>query len=505
MDDDNGAVDRLMADLTMAYRRRRRRHGERYGHLPWWSLSLAVHIALLMALGWARYGYIVEEPPRPPLAINLIPADREPKDSEPEPPEPEPPDPDTDLPEEPGPPSPLHPPDPGPKLPRDTRTVTGDARPTTADPSAASPTQILAVEARERGYAPSIFARRSSAGRSRAVGRRGGSTVHTERAVDAGLMWLAKVQERDGRWACKDWGGRDDYDVGMTSLALLALLGAGHTHQKGAFRSHVARGLAWLQAHQQTDGRFAWLTFYEQGMAAMAACEAFGLTRDLRFAEMAQAGLLYICRVQPEHGGFRYEGPVDKAGGDLSVTGWQILALRSGICAELDVPDEALERTRTFLANTARDDGGSAYVVRDPNSQPAMTAIGMLSRQFVGGEGYEDEIRAAAAYLIRYERRVRGPGRGKNRLVGDLYYTYYSTLAMFQFGGDHWLAWNRLFRDALLAQQVRDRYDAKGRYVRGSWDPANHNWGGAGGRVYTTAMAVMSLGVYYRYLPVYRR
>jgi hypothetical protein len=133
-----------------------------------------------------------------------------------------------------------------------------------------------------------------------------------------------------------------------------------------------------------------------------------------------------------------------------------------------------------------------------------MTAAGMLSRLFVGGEGYEEAVLDAANYLIRYERRVRGAGRGKNRLVGDLYYTYYSTLAMYQIGGEHWAVWNRLFRDPLLSAQVRRRVDDQGRYVRGSWNPRNHQWGSAGGRVYATAMAVMALEVYYRYLPIYR-
>ena len=46
--------------------------------------------------------------------------------------------------------------------------------------------------------------------------------------------------------------------------------------------------------------------------------------------------------------------------------------------------------------------------------------------------------------------------------------------------------------------------DRKGRFVRGSWDPANHRLGSRGGRVYCTAMAILSLEVYYRFLPIYK-
>ncbi len=38
----------------------------------------------------------------------------------------------------------------------------------------------------------------------------------------------------------------------------------------------------------------------------------------------------------------------------------------------------------------------------------------------------------------------------------------------------------------------------------GSWSPAGAKWGSSGGRVYATAMAVLSLEVYYRYLPLYK-
>ena len=497
-------VDRMMAEFGMAYKRRRRRRRERLGghywRLPWWSLSLLIHVVAMVLMWRTPYVDVPIEEYVPPLAIKLLPATRKPKTERPKPERPKTPAP---RPVDPDPIDPDPPPEePGPERPPDT-TTQHSTKPDPVAPSTPSSTQVLAVQMQERGYRRSIYARRTSAGRTRMVGYRWGTTPEAERAVDMGLLWLVRAQEGDGHWSCRRWGGRDDYDVGMTGLALLALLGAGHTHKKGDFKDHIARGLAWLKSHQDSDGRFTWKTFYEQGIAAMAACEAFGLTRDLRVQPMAQQALNYICRVQPDHGGFRYQGAVTRGGGDLSVTGWQLLAFRSGICAELDVPDEALERARTFLDATTRDDGGHVYIVGSNATLPAMTAVGMLARQFVGGD--KKRVDAAAEYLVSHERKVRGPGGGKNRLVGDLYYTYYSVLGMYQYGGDAWLLWNRLFRDSLLRRQVRALRDREGRFVRGSFDPNNHFWGPAGGRVYTTAMAVMSLEVYYRYLPMYRR
>ena len=79
----------------------------------------------------------------------------------------------------------------------------------------------------------------------------------------------------------------------------------------------------------------------------------------------------------------------------------------------------------------------------------------------------------------------------------DLYYWYYGTLAMYQFGGERWDTWNRVLQERLLPLQVSTGAAA------GSWEP-NTVWGGYGGRVYTTAMATLCLEVYYRSLPIYQ-
>jgi hypothetical protein len=40
--------------------------------------------------------------------------------------------------------------------------------------------------------------------------------------------------------------------------------------------------------------------------------------------------------------------------------------------------------------------------------------------------------------------------------------------------------------------------------LAGSWDP-DPVWGGHGGRVYSTALAAMTLEVYYRHAPIHER
>jgi hypothetical protein len=343
-------------------------------------------------------------------------------------------------------------------------------------------------------------------------GRHGPDDVLIARLVDpikAGLIWLAKAQEPDGSWNAHAWEATNEYRVGMTGLALLAFQGAGLTHRRGPFRATLGAALGWLRAHQRDDGSFPFETFYEQGIATMAVTEAYGMTRDEALRPLAQRAIDYIVAIQPDHGGYRYRGAAPRDQGDVSVTGWQIMALKSAATAGLKVPPRAFERARKFLAGSWRDYGSSAYLVGDARSGSlAVSAIGLLCRVFLNDQGsYADEIGVAADFLHGKEtvelRPV--PGGASRQLVHDLYYTYYSSLAMFQLGGEYWGAWNAMYIDPLLDAQVHQRVDRGGRYVKGSWGPAGHKWGKQGGRVYATALALLSLEAPFRFLPVLRQ
>lgn len=328
------------------------------------------------------------------------------------------------------------------------------------------------------------------------------------------LIWLAHAQlhsrswQDDGCWDAERWGGAKPYRVGSTGLTLLAFLGAGYTHKKGDFKTTVYKGVRWLRLNQKDDGSFGWTTFYEQGIATMAVCEAYALTGDPDMRHVAQRAVNYIVRLQPEHGGFRYQGAVAEGKGDMSVTGWQIMALKSAIAAGLRVPQAAVDRSHRFLANSARRYGASAYLVgKEGAGSLAMTSVGMLCRVFLDDRRYDGEILQSGKYLINREtRNLRAvPGGATKELVRDLYYTYYSSLAMFQMGGEFWRLWRAMFLERIVSEQIRQRSDSRGRFVQGSWEPTRHRWGKAGGRVYTTAMAAMTLEVPFRYLRLYRQ
>ncbi len=72
---------------------------------------------------------------------------------------------------------------------------------------------------------------------------------------------------------------------------------------------------------------------------------------------------------------------------------------------------------------------------------------------------------------------------------------YYGSYAMYQMGGKHWKAWNKAMKTAVVDSQEQ------GGSSKGSWVP-NGPWGHAGGRVYSTAIYVLCLEVYFRYAKV---
>jgi serine/threonine protein kinase len=154
--------------------------------------------------------------------------------------------------------------------------------------------------------------------------RGGGGNEQSEAAVDLGLQWLVRNQLGNGSWTLA--GYDPDYgtmgagsDIAGTALAVLPLLGAGHTPKDGKFAPNVDRGLNYLLSKQKADGDFG-AGMYVQGLATIAVSEALGLTGEERFKTPAQEAVNYLVRAQHTAGGWRYS-PGDP--GDTSVTGWQ--------------------------------------------------------------------------------------------------------------------------------------------------------------------------------------
>jgi hypothetical protein len=356
------------------------------------------------------------------------------------------------------------------------------------------------------------YSLRNAPGRLGLVELQGGS-AQTEAAVAAALRWLAAAQSRDGRWDANHFGAGQEQavlghnrggagrgaDTGISALALLAFLGAGHSHLHGEFQDTVRRGLDFLLRSQAVDGSlFGDATLYAQmychSMATFALAEAQAMTGDRRLQPAVTKAVDFCLAAQNQvTGGWRYR-PGDS--GDTSQLGWQLMALASADRAGIRLPPDTWIRVERFLRSVRRGNyGGLASYRPDSGPSTSMTAEALYCRLLladVQGDVMDEPgaVEASTALLAALP--------GTERL--NLYYWYYASLALHhrhqrsdRAAGD-WQKWNDALLAALLATQVADGADA------GSWN-TNTVWGGYGGRVYTTAMAAMCLEVYYRYAP----
>jgi hypothetical protein len=280
-----------------------------------------------------------------------------------------------------------------------------------------------------------------------------------------------------------------------TGFALLCFLGAGHTNKAGKFRQQVADGLAFMTANQKEDGSLG-RNGYCNGVGAMALAEAYGMTKSPSLKDVAQKVIDNILSRQNEYLGWNYGGRSPR--NDTSVTGWQIMALKSAQSSGLDIGN-SFEGIAQFLDKVTPElEGGSepmignvAYTYNSDTKKCGgrnrrLAAIGCLGRVFIGQDTQGDMLRAHGNNLLQ-----KLPAEGKI----DFYRTYYATLAMFQMGGEYWKQWNVAMKKTLCDTQQ------KGGCEDGSWDP-DVPFGSKGGRVFITAVGCLSLEVYYRYLPV---
>ena len=216
------------------------------------------------------------------------------------------------------------------------------------------------------------------------------------------------------------------------------------------------------------------------------------MTGEPALAAPAQAAINYICYAQdPNGGGWRYR---PRQPGDTSVVGWQIAALKSGYLSQLSVPSSVVARAAGFLDDVSTHDGARYRYLAEEDDDPrkATTAIGLLCRMYMGTDRADPALQAGIDFLSE-----TGPSDN------NYYYNYYAAQTLFHYTGGTgpiWWKWNEAMRDQLVETQIHEGHAA------GSWNPpgeANYKTK-AGGRLYVTALGVMTLEVYYRMMPMYR-
>jgi hypothetical protein len=371
------------------------------------------------------------------------------------------------------------------------------------------------------GKYPSRFAPKAGL-----LGKAGGGTA-TEASVLAGLKWLARHQGSNGGWEAESFrnccsgkkcmgAGERDYDNGVTGLALLAFFGGGFgpdskeeftdpvTTQTVKFGEVVLRGIGWLLTQQDREGCIGergMKYMYNHQIATLALCEVYGLTGSPTLRMPVQKALDFTAASQNPDKAWRYSA---KCGdNDTSVTGWALLALKagelSGFVPGKDVYpgalrwlDEATDRNDPYQVGYNARGTGKVYVPgknEEYDHHPTMTAIGLVSRGLLQ-KPRKDSVFGGFSLVVSDL-----PEWKTNKT--DCYYWFWGTQALYLVdgpSGPHWKKWFEPLKSALAQGQEGD----KDRCQVGSWNSERDRWGAEGGRVYATALAVLTLETPYR-------
>lgn len=380
----------------------------------------------------------------------------------------------------------------------------------------------LPVEGRVRDVAEAFAKRTPNARQTEAAPARKVADPKTlaraDEMVGRGLEFLARSQQPDGRWSLGRSAGQPageapklQSDTAATGLALLSFFGAGHDHFDGPHRDTVRRGLEFLLSVQKDDGDLylpaddlsnscSWM--YSHGIASMALCEAVGMTGDAIVKPAAEKACRFIAASQhPQLGGWRY---APRSDADLSVSGWMLVAIRSGQLAGVKTDEATLAGVRRLLDASTTPSDPTRYAYNPRNAQQrrsqlssaCMTAVGALMKLHTGTPVTDPGVAESARLLVALKPAYGSP---KQR-TRDSYLWYYSSQVLVHAGGPGWNPWYGSLVDTLSAAQVTSGPAA------GSWDPLGavpDRWGEYGGRLYVTALHLLALEVPARHLPTY--
>ncbi len=317
-----------------------------------------------------------------------------------------------------------------------------------------------------------------------------GGSKASENAVDKALAFLAENQEEDGRWDIRKSGGQAGHDVSSTAFSLLAFYGRGERHdEKCSYQSVVKKGIDWLINEQDIatgdlrGKRPAGNGMYSHGIGALAMVEAYGVTKDNEIRPYAQAAIDFIADSQHEEGGWRYR-PNER--GDLSVSGWFIMALVSAEMSGLNVNKKTMDRAIKFLDRVSGGKDGGSYGYTDSpgkrnSGKNALNAVGFFCSQILGRSPNTKKAFESANIID-----------AAGFQLNDIYYVYYGTLAAYQHQGPVWEKWLDQMQNKFVSSQLND----------GSW-PVGAGHGNQMGKYIATALVTLCLEAHYRYTPIY--
>jgi hypothetical protein len=348
-------------------------------------------------------------------------------------------------------------------------------------------------------------------------------------AVNSGLNHLARIQNRDGSWS-NDVGnklgrayqrnpdGLGKPHVGVTAIACMAFMSAGHTPDRGEHARTVAAGLAFIL--RNIDHETGWISahgtrMYSHAFATMFLAEVYGQTRDPVVLRHLRNAVKFIVDSQNEAGAWRYVPHQQDS--DMSVCVCQLQALRAAANVGVLVSRKAIEDAKDYVRRSYIQrgvPGGFRYQLDwDDRTTFTLTAAGVVALQSMGEYDthtfYADlngravrqtlDLNRSINYLIQNRPDRMEPRAGAERFLCNYGFWYghcYAAQAMYQYQfvrPEIWRAWNNQNRRHFLALQKES-----GAWVDeiGGWDEQKN--------AFATAMACLVLSIPRGYLPIFQ-
>jgi hypothetical protein len=313
-----------------------------------------------------------------------------------------------------------------------------------------------------------------------------------EGAVNKALEFLKNTQREDGSWSAGRAGGRN---AAITGLSVMAFLSAGHVPGEGPYADTVEKGIRAVLKSQQANGLIAsegGHEMYHHGICTLMLAEVAGMTEGPLAEEVRkklEKAVAVVLKAQRKEGvnrgGWRYN--VNGYDTDISVTGWQVMALRAAKNLGCDVPPEAIDRAIEYVKRCQDQGSGGFRYMPGNRVTVACTGTSILALEICGKDQHRSaEVLKAAGFLLKNPPRWGGEQFS--------YSMYYCSQATFQLGGQYWNSYREQMHKVLFG----NRSDTGGWY---GGDAVSQIYGPN----YTTAMAVLALTVEYRYLPIYQR
>lgn len=335
-------------------------------------------------------------------------------------------------------------------------------------------------------------------------------------SVEKAVAWLMKQQQATGYFSEQKTnqaprpGDVPSHSAAMTALSIMGLASVGHLPGNPTPEGAAAeRALKFIVDNVEPDengylGRSDRSRMYGHGIISLMLTEMMGMSAseetDKKVRSMTEKAIKLIIRAQQvpkseaNRGGWRYEP--SSSDSDISVSVWQLMALRAAKNSGLDVPKEAIDNAIAYIKRSyraERDSNGQlkqleaafSYEPYGGRQTFSTTAAGLLSLQ-VSGQYDVPEVIGSSNWLLKFPPEVNEPW---------FYYgCYYYAQGMYQRGGDH----------AATARQKTEQMLVAAQSAEGAWYPRNGNEKSAG-PVYATSLALLSLSVYHHFLPIYQK